>query len=684
DSPEATNATYFIMVQVPATDVGSVTYTLGAEITTLVTLDWEPGISPAAANTFTNQSSLGGDYFFKITTVSAVSGAWRTRLDVQSGEADLFLSRTNLPSSTRYDYGSMQAGSDGLILLTNQYAVGQAWYAMVTATPGAQWSIYSGNLFITPLPSPVAGAGGGTNTVIAPEGMNFYRTTINSNTVAWRLGLGGLANNIFVHQGAPAFTNSAAYYDWKQAGQILLVPPYLKSGAEYFVTVVGTNGQPFTLDSRQQPIIEFPFDSATNVVASDYGYVTFRVQVPQYQIAWQVDLLADTGDPAIAVRQSAVANEYISTAFSAATNAPFETLTLVPPTLTDGSYYLTVYGTPPFSATLTNSRPVITTVDYLFSITNDLPSRQGWRFYSVTNLAAQGGSLGWELTLRNYLPGTEIAVRNSAVPGRWAYRTNYLQGTSSAVTTWLDASSMRGFLQLPRHPAEVWYIGVNNTNQALGPFVLNGQEAPRLELALGPDFSTNQVSDQANGRFQYFHVDVPTNALGLELQLANIASGDPRLVVCRGELPVSLSTWLVNSNAWTPNTSTNWPIGAQVAYNTDWTGFTTDASGASEQGRFFFASQGNPLEAGAYYIGVVNGTLSTNELNYDLLIRGIFADGSVADVPFAGSNSGVGLTPHRVDWQRVVVPTNSPSWNLSLNLAEGDGFLVFRKGGLPN
>ena len=633
---------------------------------------------------------MGGDYFFRITKENANWGAWRTRLDVPSGEADLFLRLTNLLTPTPYDYSSTQPGSDGLVLLTNQpvtvpsYKAGQVWYVMVTATPGAQWSIYSGNLFITPLPSPAADASGGTNTVFAPEGMNFYRLTVNSNTIAWRLGLAGLTNNLLVHQGAPAFTNSASYYDWKQAGQLLLVPPYLKSGTECFVTVAGSNTQPFTLDSRQQPIIEFPFGSATNVAAIDYGYVTFHDQVPPFQIAWQVDLLAGTGEPAIAVRQSTVANEYISTAMSATANAPFETFTLVPPTLTDGSYYLTVWGTPPFTATLMNSRPVITPVDYAFSITNDLPSRQGWRFYSVTNIVQQGGLLGWELLLNNVAPGTEIAVRRNAVPGRWAYRTNYTQGISSAVTTWLDASSVNGFLQMPRHAADIWYIGVNNTNQVLGSFLLTGREIPRPDLALGTDFSTNQVTDHLSGRFQYFHIEVPTNALGLELQLANVASGDPRLVVCRGELPVSLPTMLVNGTTWTPNTSTNWPIGAQVAYNTDWTGFTTDATGAGEQGRYFFASQGNPLQPGAYYVGVINGAASTNEMNYDLVVRGIFLDGSVTDVPFSGRNAESGLTPHRVALHRVVVPTNAPSWNLGLGLGAGDGFFVLRKDGLPN
>jgi Flp pilus assembly protein TadG len=43
DSPEATSGTYFISVLVPGTDVGSATYTLGAEIAPVVALNWEPG-----------------------------------------------------------------------------------------------------------------------------------------------------------------------------------------------------------------------------------------------------------------------------------------------------------------------------------------------------------------------------------------------------------------------------------------------------------------------------------------------------------------------------------------------------------------------------------------------------------------------------------------------------------------
>lgn len=682
DASEATNHTYFVSVSLPASPAGATTYTLSAELASIVELAWEPGTTAEPANAFTNRSTLGGDYYFKVITQTAESGVWRTRLNVQTGEADLRLRRTSLPTSTTADHVSARPGSDGVALVqTGQYTPGQVYYAMITAMPGAEWSVYSGNLFVTPLATPGTDNRGGTNSVIAPEGLNFYRTTIDSGTIAWRLDLGLLTNDLYVRHGKAAHSYSASYYNFRQSGHALVVPPYLEPGAEYFVTISGTPGETFTLDSRQQPVYELAFDSSTNVVATNQGYLTYRVAVPPEQIGWQLDLASSTGNPGFAVRHSAVASEHFNTGFSQRTNAAFETLTLVPPTLTDGSYYITIYGKPPFTAVLTNTRPLVTAVDYTFAVTNDLPGRQGWRFYRLSDFDQQLDALGWELLLGNYLPNTEITVRRSHLPGRWSVSTNFNKTT---ITTHVDASSTKGFLQRPRHAADVWYVGINNTNQALGPFVLEGREIPRPIVPLNPVMITNTVSGQQAGMVRYWQVDVPTNALGLEVRVMNSGSGDPRVVVARGMLPVDLRSVLVNSNTWNPNTSTNWPVGAQVHHNTDWTGFLTDAAGTSEAGRFFFAGRGNPLESGSYYIGVVNGAANTNLMNYSLLIRGFFETGSFVDLDFLGAVAGTSVHPHETRWHRVTVPTNAVSWKLKLAMDSGEGLLVLRRGGLPN
>ena len=79
---------------------------------------------------------------------------------------------------------------------------------------------------------------------------------------------------------------------------MLVVPPYLAGGTfngYYFIGVPGEPGTLIDLDSRQQAVTDLPFNSLTNVVVAtnDFPYLTFRVQVPVQQIAWQLNLDAN-------------------------------------------------------------------------------------------------------------------------------------------------------------------------------------------------------------------------------------------------------------------------------------------------------------------------------------------------------------------------------------------------------
>src|SRR5207248_556402 len=123
------------------------------------------------------------------------------------------------------------------------------------------------------------------------------------------------------------------------------------------------------------------------------------------------------------------------------------------PGLSDGTFFATVYGSGAFSCLFTNGNPVITDVHYLFDIMNDAPTRAGWRFYRVANLPEQLGTLGWELLLANQPPGTEIALRRNAVPGRWNQRFDYSR-MDSEPHGYVDYSTTAGLLQRPRHQAD--------------------------------------------------------------------------------------------------------------------------------------------------------------------------------------------------------------------------------------
>src|SRR4029077_148359 len=63
----------------------------------------------------------------------------------------------------------------------------------------------------------------------------------------------------------------------------------------------------------------------------------------------------------------------------------------------------------------------------------------------------------------------------------------------------------------------------------------------RLRIhAIGPlpvafDGGTSSISAQPAGTWQFFSIIVPTNALGWDVRLTNITSGNPYLYVCRDQ-----------------------------------------------------------------------------------------------------------------------------------------------------
>ncbi len=238
----------------------------------------------------------------------------------------------------------------------------------------------------------------------------------------------------------------------------------------------------------------------------------------------------------------------------------------MPPTLSDGTFYITVYGAPPYSFSVQSANPIITDVPYFGTNVNSDLNRVGWRFYRVTDIAAQLGPLGWDLLLQNAPPGTEIALRRNAVPGRWNYRAN--NSTSINSSGHVDFSSVSGELQRPAHQADIWYVGVYNASAPLDAFTLIRQEpVPRLLAFDG----ISTVTNQSPGTWRYFRIDVPTNALGWDIRIKDVTSGDPHLVVRRDQLPDGLSSSSPSGSGWEPFKDTIWPSGWQWAAGEDWT-----------------------------------------------------------------------------------------------------------------
>jgi len=691
-TPENAPTNYVVGVYLPPGTNGPVNFTLTSEDHYLTTLAWDPGTTHAGTVVFTNASTTGGDYYFKVTAQNTAVGAWRTALNVSSGEADVYLLQGSLPTTSYYNYRSERTGSDGFVLHSSQFTPGQDWYLLVHATAGAQWNLVSGEAYAWNLGALASDDSSSTNVVCGAEGIAYFKTTVPSDTLAWSLWLHGGANELRVRKNAmPHPVSGPNNEPIPQNGQMLVVPDFLAAGTfngTYFVGVPANPGEAVNLDSRKLAVADIDFDSTNGpVTVTNWGYRAYRVQVPVEQIAWEVKVLPSSGNPNFAVRRDSVPNEYNNDAFSEAAGSTADSLTLVPPTLSDGTFFITVFGNAPYSFTLASGNPVVTDVPFLGSNTNTDLNRVGWRFYRVTDIASQVGKLGWDLLLQSQPTGTEIALRRNAVPSRW----NYRQGNNAYVYTssQLDYSSLLGELQRPGHQADIWYIGIYNPTNPLDAFTLVRQELIPQTMAFESSVSRTYAPV---GQWTFFRIDVPTNALGWDLRLVNVTSGQPQLVVRRDLLPDSLGN---NFGPWTwggpePWRATNWISGGQWVAESDWTSWAYSADGTNEHGRILTMSMGNPLEPGTYYVGVVNAGYPGNggygPMSYTLQSRGIGGGQaiSIQDLPYVGSVTNSGLAVREATYYRVQIASNTPSWRLKLSPASGDALFVLQKDALPN
>ena len=693
-------------------DLGSMKITYTATAVTLSDLQpivrdltWDPGTNEAGTEILSQTNTRSGRHYFRINTQGTDIGAWRSRLTVTSGQADLYFFNDTLPQIlTGYTHRSIQTGSDGLVLRSDQYTAGQTWYLVVSSTAGSQWSLVSGRAWVHDLGGlawtdtnsngtydigePALPSGGSTS--IPPEGLRFFKTSVPAGTPAWSLWLNGSTRDIAVRKSFVPFHSAASYYDRKQSGQMLVVAPYLTGNTStYFLSVTGNPGEAVNLDSRIQEVQDMPFNTTVNAVAvPTTPYRVYRVQVPVQQIAWDVAVTPTTGDANVCVRRDNAPAEFDNDAFSEVTGSTSDSITLVPDFLTDATWFITVYGNAPYTFSLKNGPPTITPLSFTDTKLNDQTTRAGWRFYTMTDVPSQLGSLGWELNLANQVPGTEIAIRRNAVPSRWRSRVNGSTGISTPSR--VDASGTGGFLQRPGHQADIWYVGIYTPTQALGAFTLTS--APMVPTPQTFDGGLQTFTNQEPGRWKFVRIDVPAGVLGWDLRLTNVTGPMPQMVVRRDQLPNATTT--TNTNDWYPQGPSGnivWPSGYQWAAGSgtaaDWTDWANNPeSPPSSAPPRLVMGGGRPLEAGAYYLGIFNNS-TTTETSYSIVSRGIGSNQTypVTDLAYADGTATINnLAPREAKYFKVTIPANSPSWEVTLSPSAGEMLLALRRGTIPD
>jgi hypothetical protein len=671
-----------------------------------VGLGWDPGSTHAGTVSYQHPGNQAGSYWFQVTPQAVSSGAWRNALTVTAGEAQFYLRRDYLPDNTTYDFASTRIGSDGVVLRSDQFTPGETWFALVEVPSSASWSLVSGDAYVKDLgqlkftdadsdgivdPTEAVLESGSGAVTVGPEGIRYFRATVPAGTPAWNLWLGPGTTFIYVRKNSVPFAdpggNPMAFAERAQAGRMLLVPDYLQASSDvYYIGIAADPGTSVNLRSRIHTFTDIPFSSTRTVTCNgtDAGYRTFRVQVPIDQIAWETSVTNVTGDGNVCLRRDLVPNEFHNDAVSDTAGIATDSMTLAPPSLTNGTFFITLYGSETYQVSFFNGNPLVAELTPFSggSIANTTPNKAGWRYYVVSNIAGQFG-LGWELELAGAAPGTEIAIRRNAVPARWRYRDvedlSYWQDNVGHV----DQSSTFGLLQQVDHQADVWYIGIYNPTQALGNFTLTSRLASASTLAFNNGATVQ--ADHPVAVWRWFRIDVPSGPQGWDLRLRDVTAGVPRMVVRRSLLPGSLATINENGDTWWPGDDSSWTSGAQWAEAADLTERAADPGGVDASYRHLTCGMGRPLEPGTYYVGVLND--GSEAAAYTLESRGIGTGQAIpiTSLSFAGGAKPTGdLTARDVAVFKVTVPAASSHWSMRLEAGVGEMMMAVLRGTVPS
>ncbi len=693
------STTLFVVVYAPTAQT---TFEVQAEALYSRPLTWDPGSAQGGSNVATKPPGAFGDHLYTITAQTTTWRAWRSVLSVAAGEADLWMTNNSLPTSN--PYGTDKTGSDGLVLGQNEFVASQTWYLRVVDRDGSgDWSLFSGDVFVTDYGELADVASTPGTLAVGPEGAAYFRTNVGAGTRAWRITAPGAS--IFIDDDyAPVPRQS--YFDVRDEDASLQVPAYLTS-RQYIVAVVPrTPASSVAVESLRQPITTpgdgFTFDINATITGPG-TWVTYRVDVPVNQIAWQVGLTPSSGSADLYVRKGNVPSANWNDGLSEAPGLVTDTITHVPPDLTNSTFYISVKGTVGTSYRLTSGSPAITLMPFINpnGIQNDRPNQVGWRYYRVDNDATQLNILGWLLELvppqsGTAAPaGTEIAIRRGGVPNRTRYRnqhnSNYIYEQSR-----VDYASRVGFLQRPNHQADFWYIGIYNPDATLNDFVL--RTSPIVAESLPLNTGVIDVTNQPSGTWRYFQLVVPAKGangfLGVDLKLSDIVGeGRPRIVIRRGLLPDSYS-----DTPWYAYQSATWETGWQWAPSTEMTGrpYAPYQEGVATPllyGERVQLSADAPLTAGTYYIGVSDlyTTPADKPLTYQISSRGIGDAGTpgnwtipVAPLNFEGGTAQATLLAKDIAYYKVEVPAGAESWAVHLDATSGESMLAIGKARLPN
>jgi hypothetical protein len=501
--------------------------------------------------------------------------------------------------------------------------------------------------------------------------------------------------------------------------------------------VTGTANTPasYSIESRGvgvgQPVTvgEIPFTAGSSITVTDLPRreaAFFKITVPANTPRWEFNLSPTTGEAMMVVRRGYLPDFNAVETGNLQDNsgsravkiqrAGLERYLLLPENNQDhivaGDYYVAVVaegvnppathviGTGSSSATFTIQQPL--TVADLGSVSTSGITR------AVSLAAAEvkafqftvpAGTVSMEIGLENKTGAPVLAfVSGTRIPQPDSTPQDYGVGSGQTAAPAGGGMSRQygtGLQTFTNPPAGVYTATVradDTANPASANFVIRANAPEDLPLGGG----TTQVTNHGPNSWKYFRVEVPAGIAGWDLRLKDITGGDVSWAVRRDQIPANIGTNTGVSTPWSPSATASWPSGNQWAGGKDWTerGYDTTVSARRELNDRLVMAMGRPLEAGTYFIGVLNsgsdpvGGGSNQASSYTIESRFIGAGQAIpiGTLGFAaGSNVAVNnLTPREAAYYKISIPDNVPSWEFTFTPAAGEMMVAARQGYIPD
>jgi len=473
--------------------------------------------------------SAGSELYFSI-----VVPAGQTKLEISmsggTGDADLYVKKDSLPTTTSYDYRPYLSGNNETVTVNDPAPA--TWYIMIRGyspyTGVALLASYSGGVgSVLENGVPVTGISG------TPGSEKIYRIDVPAGQTSLEILLSGGTGDadLFVKLGTPPTTSS---YDYRSilAGNDETITVNNPAAGTWYIMIRGYSSYSgATLKATYSGVFvlqdEVPIPGISGALGSETFY---KIEVPSGQTSLVFSLSGGTGNADLYIRRG---DKPTTSTWDYRSNLPgnAESVSISGPQA--GTWYVMLKGTQAYSGVTLQG-------DYSFSETSTLlangvpvPNISGAvaseRFYRID---VPGGQTKLEIKISGGTGDADLYVKRGSPPttSDYDYRP-YLAGNNETVTVDSPAGG-------------TWHIMIRAYQAYSGVTLVatySGVAPPPPEvITLSNGVPVPGIAG-ASGSEKFYKIDVPAGQASLEIMMSG-GTGDADLYV-RKSLKPTTAEW---------------------------------------------------------------------------------------------------------------------------------------------